>query len=138
MDGLHNLPKTVDKSKKRVGRGMRSGKGKTSGKGRDGQKSRDKIRVGFEGGQMRLIQRLRILRGHNNLGAHSFIMGVNLVQLETFFNDGDTVSMETLAAKGLVKKAVDGVKILSIGKLTKKLKFSPEIKFSEPAKKKLV
>jgi large subunit ribosomal protein L15 len=137
MNGLHNLPKSIDKKKKRVGRGMSSGKGKMAGQGRDGQKSRDKVRIGFEGGQMRLTQRLRTVRGLHNLGAHSYIQGVNLGKLEQFYNDSETVTLENLIEKGLVRKSADGVKILGAGKLTKKLKFAPKIKFSTSAQEAL-
>ena len=60
---LHELPKITDKKSKRLGRGGGSGRGKTSGRGTKGQKAHEKVRIGFEGGQLSLIKRLPLYRG---------------------------------------------------------------------------
>lgn len=60
---LNYLPKIKSKPKKRIGRGQGSGKGKTAGRGLKGQKARNRTRLGFEGGQLKLIKRLPFVRG---------------------------------------------------------------------------
>ena len=109
------------KSVKRVGRGHGSGWGKTAGKGHKGQKARSGggVRPGFEGGQMPLQRRLP-KRGFNNIFAKE-IVTVNLSTLNSKFEDGADVTVETLVAAGVVKNSFDGVKILGNGKLEKKL-----------------
>mgnify|MGYP006359787181 CR=1 FL=1 len=104
----------------RRGRGHASGNGKTAGKGHKGQKARSGApRPGFEGGQMPLYRRLP-KRGFTNINSKE-IVGINLSALEAKFNDGDTVTVETLIEKGIVRNPRDGVKILGNGELTKKL-----------------
>ena len=109
------------KERKRIGRGPASGQGKTAGKGHKGQKARAGrgMQIGFEGGQMPLQRRIP-KRGFNNIFRKEFAI-VNLASLEKVFNDGDTVTIEALVASGLVKKTLDGVKVLGRGELTKKL-----------------
>ncbi len=103
----------------RRGRGHGSGNGKTAGKGHKGQKARSgSPRLGFEGGQMPLYRRIP-KRGFKCINSKD-IVGINLSALERF-NDGDTVSVETLIETGIVKNPRDGVKILGNGQLTKKL-----------------
>lgn len=111
--------------KKRLGSGESSGLGKTSGKGNKGQKSRSgaSIRPGFEGGQMPMIRRLP-KKGFNNARFATDFAIVNVSDLEAKFDDGDTVSEETLREKGLVKGVCDGVKVLGNGDLSKKLTVS--------------
>jgi large subunit ribosomal protein L15 len=109
--------------RKRLGCGESSGHGKTSGKGHKGQNSRSggSIRIGFEGGQMPMHRRLP-KKGFNNSAFGFKWAVVNLTDLEIKFADGDTVNEESLRAHKLVKGgAWDGVKILSMGDLTKKL-----------------
>jgi len=108
-------------AKKRVGRGIGSGLGKTGGRGHKGQKSRSGggVRRGFEGGQMPLARRLPKV-GFNNIFATQYAI-VNVADLEAAFNAGDVVDTEALKAKGLVKKTLDGVKVLGNGELTKAL-----------------
>ena len=134
---LSNL-KPVKGSKKnsfRKGRGHGSGNGKTAGKGHKGQKARSGgPRVGFEGGQMPLYRRIP-KRGFKNRN-YKEIVGINVSALERF-EDGATVSVETLMATGIVKNPRDGVKILGNGKLTKKLNVKANA-FSEKAKEKIV
>jgi len=134
MSSLNNLhpAKGSRHSKHIVGRGEGSGWGQTAGKGQKGQKSRtgDTIMLGFEGGQMPLVRRLP-KRGFNH-SSKVFYQAVNLFQLEGVFNAGSEINGETLAAKGLIKKADTPFKILGDGKLTKALKISAP-KFSKSA-----
>ena len=103
----------------RRGRGHGSGNGKKAGKGHKGQKARSGApRPGFEGGQMPLYRRLP-KRGFTNRNTKE-IVAINLEVLERFEN-GATVSVETLIEQGIVKNPRDGVKILGKGELTKKL-----------------
>jgi len=107
--------------RKRLGCGESSGHGKTSGKGNKGQKARSgaAIRPGFEGGQMPLARRLP-KKGFSNAKFRTVYAIVNLSTLDAKFEDGAVVSEESLRALGLVKGAVDGVKVLGSGDLTKK------------------
>lgn len=119
---LHSLKNTpgARKSKKRLGRGMASGLGKTSGRGHKGQYARSghKHKLGFEGGQMRLIRRLP-KRGFTNISRKD-MLPVNVSQLDAFEN-GTEVTPDILKARGLANGKFDGVKILGGGTLTKKL-----------------
>mgnify|MGYP000012512345 CR=1 FL=1 len=118
----------------RRGRGHGSGNGKTAGKGHKGQKARSGApRPGFEGGQMPLYRRLP-KRGFKNRNTKE-IVGINLGALEKF-EDGSTVSVQTLIESGVVKNPRDGVKILGNGELTKKLTVKVDA-FSEGAKAKI-
>ena len=105
---------------KRKGRGIGTGNGKTAGRGHKGQWARSGggVRPGFEGGQMPLMRRLP-KRGFNNVFAKDYAE-LNVSALNVF-EDGAEVSFETLLAKGLVAKQMDGVRILGKGELTKKL-----------------
>ena len=120
---------------KRLGRGVGSGLGKTSGKGHKGAKARSGggKRPGFEGGQMPLYRRVP-KRGFNNIYRIEYAT-VNVGQLEIFDN-GTVVTVETLKEAGLVKKVMDGVKILGNGELTKKLTVEAT-KYSDTAKEKI-
>src|SRR5690625_1974936 len=95
---LHELESTR-KKRKRVGRGMSSGHGKTSGRGQKGQKARSKVRVGFEGGQTPLFQRLP-KRGFTNVNRKEYAI-VNLDTLN-LFEDGSEVTSDLLVEKGVV------------------------------------
>ncbi|MDN5304120.1 MAG: large subunit ribosomal protein [Fusobacteriaceae bacterium] len=130
-------PANARKARKRVGRGNGSGNGKTAGKGHNGQKSRAgaSIPFAFEGGQMPLIRRVP-KRGFSNFYFKKVYTVLNLNRLEAVFNDGDTVTPETLLEKGVVKKINDGIKILANGELTKKLKVVAH-KVSKEAKNKI-
>ena len=105
---------------KRIGRGHGSGNGKTAGKGPKGQKARAGrgMRPGFEGGQMTLQRRIP-KRGFNNIFAKQYAE-VNVDRL-TVFEDGTTVDSVALIEKGIIKKELDGVRILGNGELTKNL-----------------
>ncbi|MCD8054713.1 MAG: 50S ribosomal protein L15 [Lachnospiraceae bacterium] len=118
----------------RRGRGHGSGNGKTAGKGHKGQKARSGApRPGFEGGQMPLYRRLP-KRGFTCINSKN-IVGINVSALESF-EDGATVTVETLLEKGIVKNPRDGVKILGNGELTKKLNVKAYA-FSAGAKEKI-
>ena len=124
------------KSVKRIGRGAGSGQGKTAGKGHKGQKARAGrgMRPGFEGGQMPLQRRIP-KRGFNNIFAKE-IAAVNVAALDKAFEDGATVTIDALIEKGLIKKALDGVKVLGNGEISKKLTVQVN-SFSDSAKQKI-
>lgn len=120
-------------TKKRIGRGQGSGTGKTSGKGQKGQNSRSGggVAIGFEGGQTPFFKRMP-KRGFTNYTRKEYAI-VNVEDLNRF-EDGVTVDYEALKAAGLLKKHLDGVKVLGCGKLEKKLTVKAE-KFSASAVK---
>ena len=135
---LHNL-KPADGSRsdrKRVGRGIGSGVGKTSGRGHKGQGSRSGggVRPGFEGGQMPLQRRLP-KRGFNNESFKTYYALVQVQDLEVF-EAGSVVDLKALQSVGLVKKPLDGVKILGTGELSKALTVQAS-KFSQSALEKI-
>ena len=121
--GLHNLKpaKGSVKNRKRVGRGPGSGLGKTAGRGEKGQKSRSGFsrKPGFEGGQMPLHRRLP-KRGFTNAPFRKEFACVNLGRLEVF-EAGTIVTPELLVKQGIVKRLLDGLKVLADGQLTKAL-----------------
>ena len=123
------------KERKRIGRGYGAGTGKTAGKGHKGQKARagHGQQPGFEGGQMPLQRRIP-KRGFNNIFAKE-IVAVNVGSLNKFEDDA-TVDAAALTQAGILKKACDGVKILSNGKLEKKLTVKANA-FSAAAKEKI-
>ena len=105
---------------KRLGRGQGSGQGKTAGKGHKGQNARSGggVAIGFEGGQTPLYKRIP-KRGFTNFARIEYAI-INLSDLNKF-DDGATVTPEILKAAGIVKKTLDGIKVLGAGKLEKKL-----------------
>jgi len=119
----------------RKGRGPGSGNGKTAGKGHKGQNARSGggVRPGFEGGQIPLYRK-HPKRGFNNKFAKVYTV-VNVEQLNVF-EDGAVVDLEALMAKRIVRKVVDGVKILGNGELTRKLTVKATV-FSATAKEKI-
>lgn len=121
--------------RKRKGRGPGSGNGKTAGKGHKGQNARSGggVRPGFEGGQMPLHRRLP-KRGFCNVFAKKYA-GVNVSALEKF-EAGSVVDADALLAAGIIRKKLDGVKILGGGELTKKLTVRAA-SFSASAKSKI-
>ena len=123
-------------TKKRVGRGIGSGLGKTSGKGHKGQNARSGggVRQGFEGGQLPLFRRLP-KRGFSNAMFKVRYAVINLSDLNKF-EDGAVVTPELLSEMGLVKKQLDGIKVLGNGKLEKKLVVRAH-KFSDVAKEQI-
>jgi large subunit ribosomal protein L15 len=122
-------------AQKRLGRGSGSGLGKTSGKGHKGAKARSGggKRPGFEGGQMPLYRRVP-KRGFNNVFGTEYAE-VNVERLEVF-NDGDVVNAQALLEKKIIRKELDGVKVLGGGELTKKLTVQAA-KFTGSAKEKI-
>ena len=134
---MHELAPAIGSTKesKRIGRGHGSGNGKTAGKGHKGQKARagHGFRPGFEGGQMPLQRRIP-KRGFNNIFAKE-IVAINLNALNAF-EDGAVVDQAALVEAGIVKSNCDGVKVLSNGKLTKKVTVKVSA-FSAAAKEKI-
>ncbi|MBQ9375807.1 MAG: 50S ribosomal protein L15 [Ruminococcus sp.] len=134
---LHELSPNPGATKevKRKGRGHGSGNGKTAGKGHKGQNARSGggVRPGFEGGQTTLARRIP-KRGFNNIFATNYAI-VNVSDLDRFV-DGTVVDTELLIASGLVKKELDGVKVLGNGELTKNLTVKATA-FSAVAKEKI-
>tara|TARA_Y100000310_G_scaffold337309_1_gene424081 strand:- start:151 stop:672 length:522 start_codon:yes stop_codon:yes gene_type:complete len=128
------------KNKKRLGRGIGSGKGKTSGKGHKGQKSRSGVSLkGFEGGQMPLHRRLP-KRGFNNNFRKQFNV-INLVKLQhllekKIINKNDEITVDFLLKKKIIKKAMNGIKILGKGDIKEKINIKAT-KVSKVAKKKI-
>ena len=120
---------------RRLGRGTGSGLGKTSGKGHKGAKARSGggKRPGFEGGQMPLTRQLP-KRGFTNIFAKEYAT-VNVGDLDCFEN-GTEVTLELLLAKRIVRKELDGLKVLGNGELTKKLTVRASA-FSASAKEKI-
>ncbi len=112
--------KGAKKRAKRVGRGAGSGLGKTSGKGHKGQKSRSGgvKPPGFEGGQMPL-QRKIPKRGFTNIFRKEYAI-VNLSDLAEL-GGADPITPEVLVKNGIIKKVVDGVKVLGMGEVKAKL-----------------
>ena len=118
---LHELKPAEGASKaaKRKGRGAGSGNGKTAGYGHKGQKARPGVKkAGFEGGQMPLQRRLP-KRGFNNIFATVYAT-VKVSDLEKFEADS-VVDVNALLEKGIIKKSLDGVKVLGNGELSKPL-----------------
>ena len=135
---LHELspaPGSV-KSNYRKGRGPGSGNGKTAGKGHKGQNARSGggVRPGFEGGQLPLYRKLPKRGFKNRFAAHYAI--VNVGTLNARYEDGATVTLADLMEKGVINKALDGLKVLGDGELTKKLTVEAAI-FSATAKEKI-
>ncbi|NLC42208.1 MAG: 50S ribosomal protein L15 [Erysipelothrix sp.] len=119
-------------NRKRIGRGHGSGNGKTAGKGHKGQLARSggSSAPGFEGGQTPIYRRLP-KRGFTNFTRKEYVP-VN-VELLNRFEDGTEVTPEILAAVGIAKQQLNGIKILGEGKLEKKLVVKAH-KFSKTAK----
>ena len=119
----------------RKGRGPGSGNGKTAGKGHKGQNARSGggVRPGFEGGQLPLYRKLP-KRGFNNRFAVNYAI-VNVSALNVF-EDGAVVDMAALLDKKIVRKPLDGLKVLGNGELTKKLTVKAKV-FSATAKEKI-
>jgi len=134
---LHSLKNKIGsrKTRKRLGRGTGSGLGKTSGRGHKGQYARSghKHKPGFEGGQMRLIRRIP-KRGFKNISRREFL-AVNISSLNVF-EAGTVVTPELFQSMGLANGVFDGIKILGVGTLSKKLTVKAHA-FSAGAKTKI-
>ncbi|MCR9149429.1 MAG: 50S ribosomal protein L15 [Rhodobacteraceae bacterium] len=113
------------KKKKRIGRGPGSGKGKMGGRGIKGQTSRSGVALnGYEGGQMPLYRRLP-KRGFTKPNAKKFAV-VNLGLIQKFVEAGKLdakaeINEDALVASGLVRRKLDGVRVLAKGEITQKL-----------------
>lgn len=132
---VHNLKPTKGSKHKRkiIGRGHGSGHGQQSTRGHKGHKSRSGYHLAgnFEGGQMPLIRRIP-KRGFNRFST-DFIKAVNVGILNSKFNDGDTVNIDSMLKKGIIKRQNSTVKILGEGKIEKKLEVHAHA-FSKKAK----
>lgn len=118
---LHHL-KPAEGSKtrrKRVARGDRGRGGKTAGRGTKGTGARGTVPAGFEGGQVPLIRRQPKRPGFNNPNKIEYAV-INVGRLDGFFEAGDEVTVDTLQAKGLVKRGRP-VKLLGHGEVSKSL-----------------
>jgi large subunit ribosomal protein L15 len=123
------------KAPKRVGRGVGSGLGKTAARGHKGQKARSggSVRPGFEGGQIPLSRRLP-KRGFNNVFAKEYAI-VNVSDLDQF-DDGTEITADLLVAARIIRKPLDGLKVLGNGEITKKLTVKAT-KFTKTAAEKI-
>ncbi len=132
---IHDLkPGQKKVARKRRGQGNATGNGTYGGRGMNGQNSRSGggVRLGFEGGQTPLIQRMPKNPGFNNPNRVEAQI-VNLDQLDEAYKDGETVSVETLLAKKLITGKNGKVKILGNGSLSKKLTAGEDIALSASA-----
>jgi large subunit ribosomal protein L15 len=126
LNDLRDKPGSV-KARKRVGRGIGSGTGKTAGRGVKGQKSRSGVAInGFEGGQMPIYRRLP-KRGFTNIFAKSFNV-VSLGRVQAAIDAGKldakaVVNSDSLKAAGVIRRALDGVRVLADGELKAKVAF---------------
>ena len=134
---LHNLKPAEGSAKAawRKGRGPGSGNGKTAGKGHKGQNARSGggVRTGFEGGQFPIYRQLPKRGFKNYFAKHYAIVNVDALNV---FEDGAVVDMEALLAKKIIRKPLDGLKVLGNGELTKKITVKAAI-FSATAKAKI-
>ena len=123
------------KDTKRKGRGHGSGNGKTAGRGHKGQKARSGggVRIGFEGGQMPIYRRLP-KRGFNNVFAKQYAE-IKVSDLNKFEN-GAVVDAAALKEAGIIKKTLDGIKVLGNGDVSVKVTVKAA-KFTETAKAKI-
>jgi large subunit ribosomal protein L15 len=124
LNELHDNPGAT-KSRKRIGRGPGSGTGKTGGRGIKGQKSRSGVAIkGFEGGQMPLYQRLP-KRGFTKPNRKKYAV-INLGLIQKFVEAGKIdaaveINEDVLVASGVIRRKLDGVRVLSKGEVTSKL-----------------
>ena len=120
----------------RKGRGAGSGNGKTAGKGHKGQNARSGggVRPGFEGGQIPLYRK-HPKRGFNNKFATNYAI-VNVQTINDKFENGAVVDMDALLAAKIIRKPMDGLKVLGNGELTKNVTVKANI-FSATAKEKI-
>ena len=124
LNELHDNPGAT-KRRKRIGRGPGSGMGKTGGRGIKGQKSRSGVAIkGFEGGQMPIYQRLP-KRGFTKPNRKKFAV-VNLGLIQKFIDAGkldakSAITEDALLDAGLVRRKLDGVRVLAKGEITGKL-----------------
>ncbi len=126
---LHELQNATRPYKRRklLGRGIGSKSGKTCGRGHKGAGSRSgyKRRAGHIGGGVPL-HKATPTRGFSNAPFQTRYDVINFIHINEWFEDGETVSVETLQAKGLLKGASNGLKVLATGELKKKVSFRVE------------
>lgn len=136
---LHDLSPAPGsrKNRKRVGRGNASGHGTTAGRGDKGQNSRSGggKGPGFEGGQNPLHMRMPKLGGFKNRNRVEYAV-VNVGRLEDLFQAGETVDVDALFTKGVIKAKTQPVKVLGDGEITKALTVKID-KVSAPARAKI-
>ena len=134
---LHNLKPAEGSAKAawRKGRGPASGNGKTAGKGHKGQNARSGggVRLGFEGGQFPIYRQLPKRGFKNYFAKHYAIVNVDALNV---FEDGAIVDIDALLAKKIIRKPLDGLKVLGNGELTKKITVKAAV-FSATAKAKI-
>ena len=134
---LHELSPAAGSARDsfRKGRGAGSGNGKTAGKGHKGQNARSGggVRPGFEGGQIPLYRKLPKRGFKNRFAVNYAIVNVNALNV---FEDGAVVDLDALLAKKIVRKSLDGLKVLGNGEITKKLTVKAKV-FSTTAKEKI-
>lgn len=138
MAELNIRPPSGSRKNKRIaGRGNSGYRGGTSGKGDKGQNARSGggVRPGFEGGQMPLYRRIP-RKGFSNYPFKKSYDVVNVGTLDKKYKDGETVTLETLKEKKIIKKKFADVKILGVGELSKKLTVEVD-KVSGPAREKI-
>jgi large subunit ribosomal protein L15 len=134
MSILNQLTRIVDKSAKRVGRGIGSGRGgHTSGRGMKGQKSRvgSKIPLWFEGGQLPLTKRLPMLRGKGRFNVVRPTAEVTLSDIQKM--KAKTITLEALKEERVINARFRTAKIVRTGELTRKV--TVEIPVSAASKK---
>jgi large subunit ribosomal protein L15 len=135
---LHEINQGIHKHKRpnRKGRGIGSGQGKTAGRGHKGQFARSgwKALSIFQGGGSPLVRRIP-KRGFTNSDA-KIVAEINVGDLEELFDDGESITPESLMKAGILKKKFDLLKVLGDGELTKKLAVSAH-RFSASAKEKI-
>lgn len=133
---IHELSIKTNK-KKRIGRGGK--RGTYSGKGMKGQKSRSGGNVDplFEGGRTTLVEKMKKNRGFKSPHAKKIV--VSLAKLETIFEDGDTVSLDTLKEKKILRTKTfrNGARIVATGEISKKLTVDKTVAVTRPAKEKI-
>ena len=135
---LHELSPQQGSSKKawRKGRGVGTGNGKTAGRGHKGQNARSGggVRPGFEGGQIPMYRRIP-KHGFSNFLFKKDYAIINVEQLDKY-EDGAVISLETLINDGVVRKELNGLKVLGNGNITKKRTVQATV-FSASAKEKI-
>jgi large subunit ribosomal protein L15 len=127
LNELHDNP-GANRKKKRVARGPGSGKGKTAGRGIKGQSSRSGVALaGYEGGQMPLYRRLP-KRGFNKPNRKDWAV-TNLGAIDRFITEGKIdasveITEDVLVASGLVRRKLDGIRVLAKGEITRAVTIS--------------
>ena len=131
---IHELSLKKRKDKKCIGRGGK--RGTYSGRGMKGQKARSGGNVDplFEGGRTTLIDKMKKVRGFKSPHAKANV--ITLSKIENYYNDGETVSVETLIEKGLLrhKNVGKGIKVVVRGTVTKKITIGSDVRISAQAK----